>query len=160
MTHAPTLLSRSTSFLWKDYEPSSCFWEVVELLRKISLTGFVLFIPSTRIVQRTLVGFLISIVYTTVLLKVGPYKEPIEDKVAVASGLISSVMLVSTLLMKLCDKSDDSIPIGVSNLGRADQALICHSHVRADTLGQSARRLASPTRTRSRWSFWWRRWPS
>ena len=56
MAHTPTMLSRSTKFLWADYEPAWCFWEVIELLRKIALTGFVLLIPNSTIMKRTLVG--------------------------------------------------------------------------------------------------------
>ena len=125
MSHVPTALSRSTKFLWADYEPRCCFWEVCELMRKISLTGFVLLVPNTRIVQRTLIGTSISIFYTTLLLAIGPYKEDVEDKAAVASAVLSSVMLATTLLMKLCDLSDDIC----SSLGFADTYQVSLSFV-------------------------------
>ena len=103
--HTPSVLSRSTKFLWVDYEAQWCWWEVVELVRKIALTGAVLLIPNTRIMRRTLVGLVIALGYTTGLLAFKPYKEGLEDVLAVASAVMMSSLLITALLMKLCDFS-------------------------------------------------------
>ena len=81
---------------------------MVELLRKIAITGAVLLIPNTNIMQRTLTGCLISLSYTTMLLSLKPYKDGVENLLAIGSAVLMNVSLLTTLLMKLCDLSTDT----------------------------------------------------
>ena len=47
-TRTPTDLSRATAFLHREYETRWYWWEAVDLLRKIVLTGVVVLIPEER----------------------------------------------------------------------------------------------------------------
>ena len=40
-----TALADSTRFLWREYRDAWMLWEVLDMLRKLFLDGFVLFIP-------------------------------------------------------------------------------------------------------------------
>jgi hypothetical protein len=43
-SRVPTPLCRATAFLWADYKLSCYWWEPIEMLRKLTLTGAVLLI--------------------------------------------------------------------------------------------------------------------
>ena len=76
----PTALTRATAFLHTEYKTRWCWWEVLELLRKIVLVGMILVIPERRSFLRFVVATLICSVYVVVLAVVKPYKR-IEDHV-------------------------------------------------------------------------------
>ena len=42
----PTKLSRAASFLYDDYRPQFFWWEPFEMVRKLTLTGFILLVPD------------------------------------------------------------------------------------------------------------------
>ena len=73
-----TALTRATGFLHWEYEKTWCWWEAVELARKLVLTGFVLLIPEERAFVRLVVATLICSCYAVVLAVVRPYKR-VED---------------------------------------------------------------------------------
>ena len=65
ITHQPTTLSRATGVLWREYLDVYCLWEVAELLRRVTLTGFLLLIDHEF--MRLLAALLISILFLCVL---------------------------------------------------------------------------------------------
>ena len=40
----PSQFARACDFLWRDYQKNLIFWEVVDIVRKVFLTGFIMFI--------------------------------------------------------------------------------------------------------------------
>ena len=56
----------------------------------------------------TLVGLVLSLVYTLTMLGVKPYRDDLEDKIALASAVVTNVVLFAALLMKLCDLSAET----------------------------------------------------
>ena len=83
----PTALSRATAFLWSDYTPETFFWEPLEMMRKIVLTGGVLLIPDGFEQGRVLLALLTSILFLTMHLVFKPLLRP-EDESLVTVSLL------------------------------------------------------------------------
>ena len=54
-------LASATRFLWREYKPDYFWWEPLDMVRKLTLSAFVLFIPAQYPVLRLLVGLLLSV---------------------------------------------------------------------------------------------------
>ena len=71
-----TAFTRATFFLTNDYHPHVYFWEIVELLRRTLLTGWVLLFDEQSRYTRLLMALLVSIVSFALQLSIRPYKRP------------------------------------------------------------------------------------
>ena len=85
-----TPLARATRFLHKDYRVDCFYWELVELVRRTVLIGWVLLIPTEETFLRLVFGLLLSAAWLTLLLSVSPYKRP-EDTVLAAGCQLTLV---------------------------------------------------------------------
>ena len=73
-----TLLAEACRFLWGDYEESMILWEFLDIIRKISLTEFIIFVDTEEGLERIIrlyIGIVIYIIYTGVLALARPYKQ-------------------------------------------------------------------------------------
>lgn len=70
-----TPLSRATAFLWGDYEAGAFYWEPLEMIRKLTLTGAVLLIGEESEQARVLVALLVSIAFLTLLVAMKPLRR-------------------------------------------------------------------------------------
>ncbi len=86
-------LWRATSFLHGEYRHEYRWWEVLELMRKLTLTGFLFLVPQRLAIVRMIVAILVSICHTALLPVASPYKQPSTMLVAI----VASVTLVCTL---------------------------------------------------------------
>ena len=68
-------LARATSFLHAEYRPEMAYFELVELMRKLALTGFLLFIEQSQTLLRIVFALLISILYIALLQTARPFKS-------------------------------------------------------------------------------------
>jgi len=84
-----TPLAEACSFLWRDYNESMMFWEVIDLYRKMLLTGFMLLIPEQgpEKILRLVLAILISILYFGILLRARPYKRSNDLDLAFISNI-------------------------------------------------------------------------
>ena len=102
-----TRLARACRLLWRDYKPSHWYWEIVDTMRKLSLTCFILFIDtnqgSSRL-MRLVIGGLVSTLYLTFLTIAQPYKRKAD--LYLASLCSSSLCFCFSLafLVKLCEE--------------------------------------------------------
>ena len=48
LTHKPSPLARATRFLWQEYRAEWMLWELLDMLRRLTLCGFVLFVPAEQ----------------------------------------------------------------------------------------------------------------
>ena len=55
-------MARSTSFLHRDYYPECCYFELIDLVRRTVLMGWVLLIDETSSFVRILIGLMFSLV--------------------------------------------------------------------------------------------------
>ena len=67
-----TQMVRATEFLHKEYAPMYFWWEVLPLLQRLALTGWVMLIPVEQDEWRILVGLLVTVAYLTLLQFVQP----------------------------------------------------------------------------------------
>ncbi len=108
-----TPLAKSIRFLWQDYDPSMLYWDVIDTLRKIVLTGAIMFIDtkegSNKLLRLVIAG-VVSVVYFGVLLAFHPYKRRDDYNLAFLSNLILIFCFLLGIVLKLCgeaDKHDD-----------------------------------------------------
>ena len=67
------------------------YWEVVETVKKLMLTGFAVFFAQGTLIQ-LVVSLCLMLVYTLWMMRVQPFRNPIDNKFA----LISAVLLQGT----------------------------------------------------------------
>ena len=83
ITHQPTALSQALGVLWREYTPHLFFWGVVELMRRVTLTGFVLLIGEEATLVRLSVALLVSCIAPLAVLVLQPYKHIDDNFLAV-----------------------------------------------------------------------------
>lgn len=96
----PPIVSAS-AFLWRDYEPQYYNWEILELLRRTALTGWVLLISERRRFLRLVVGLLVSIVGAVAILTSQPYQRNEDDMLGVTCQLLLVCVFVGAILVQL-----------------------------------------------------------
>jgi len=99
VTHA----SASVRFLWVDYRPEVCLWEVLEVLRKLTVTSFVMLIDELHEQARVLVALLLSILFLSLEMWVQPFRRIVDNWLAHMSNLALVVVYLAILVFKVCD---------------------------------------------------------
>lgn len=100
VTHA----SASVRFLWSDYRPKVYLWEVLEVLRKLTVTSFVMLIDEQHTQARVLVALLVSILFLSLEIWVQPFRRLAGTHVELA--LVMSYLTV--LVFKICDSYSEA----------------------------------------------------
>jgi len=112
----PTLLSSSLAFLYREYEPWAFWWELAEMLRRVTLVGFfVLFQPRGSIVQ-LVAGTTFTAIYLFVQMQAGPYLELPEDYLANSCSFLILAYFLCCLVYKIGALTDQPIVNGVMSL--------------------------------------------
>ena len=94
-----TQLRRATSFLHREYKPSCYYWEVLVLVQRLALSGFMQLVPDEIAFIRILCGLMITFVYLVLLQIMRPYRREDLSFIAVASQFaLSQVFLGATCL--------------------------------------------------------------
>ena len=105
-----TALADACRFLWRDYEDHVLFWDVVDMVRKLFLTGFIMFVDpeegSSR-AFRLIIATLVSSVYMCILAYARPYKRQNDLNLALVSNVILICLFSLGIVIKLCDKDDE-----------------------------------------------------
>ena len=107
-----TSLTEACSFLWRDYDESMLFWDIVDIMRKIFLTGFINLIDieegSSRAL-RLIVAASISAMYMGVLALTRPYKRLDDLFLAYLSNLLLVLTFISGIILQQCEEDQDDI---------------------------------------------------
>ena len=101
----PTLLSLSTRILWKGYKAEASYWEAFSLLQKLALTGFVLLIDNSKILQRQFAAVILSCLFCVVLIAQRPYKAGTDNILAIGSQLVLLAVFMAVFMMQICGES-------------------------------------------------------
>jgi len=107
-----TPLAEACRFLWRDYERSTMYWEFIDVVRKICLTGFIIFIDSeggSDRIFRLLVAILICVIYGIFLSRARPYKRNDDLDLAILSNLLLTCCFVVSIIIHQCKEEEDSI---------------------------------------------------
>ncbi|GMH71325.1 hypothetical protein TL16_g05623 [Triparma laevis f. inornata] len=101
------------AFLFEPYKPEFWYFEVIETVRRLCLTGVLSAVKPGSFSQLS-IGLLMCIFFTTVFCKLEPYHESRDNKIAILSSwqlvlvfLCSSFMKSATLLSNSVDDTAD-----------------------------------------------------
>jgi hypothetical protein len=123
--HIPTPLSRATNFLYGDYKTTSFWWEPLEMIRKLVLTGGVLMIGDGESeLARVLAALLFSIVFLAVHFSVKPLKRPVDGALTTLIELGLVLAYTCVLVIKTCEGAPETR----RSYGFGDDAAVCKAH--------------------------------
>ncbi len=108
-TNRITMLANSCRFLWNDYKPSFWYWDVVDILRKIILTGLIIFIDrkeGSNKFMRLTVAIVFSVIYSFILLSLRPYRRSDDYFCAFASNMLLVCCFSLGIILKHCSEED------------------------------------------------------
>ena len=92
--------------LWRQYRPEVYFYEVVEYLRRVLLTGVVVFIfPNTA--GQLATSFIIALFFFTVLMVLNPYNDRWDGWLAMIGHLVVMMSMFVALMQKVNTSDDD-----------------------------------------------------
>lgn len=75
LTHRPTKFSRGIAFLYRAYAPWACWWELVEMTRRLFLVGVMVLIRRGQLVQ-LVYGTIFCAAYLLLQALAMPYTSP------------------------------------------------------------------------------------
>ena len=96
-----TPLVDATKFLHRDYRVDYFYWELVELVRRTILVGWVLLIPTDKTFLRLVMALLLSITLLTVLNSISPYKRPEDNVLAAGCQLTLIFCLIGVTYIRI-----------------------------------------------------------
>ena len=107
LNHQPNTLSRAIHFLWFDYDDRYFWFEMVELVQKLVLTNFLLFVnfdnSGSNKLLRLFIGLLVALFGLTVQLAAQPFRKRTDDAIASVVRLMLVLFFVLGIMVKLCD---------------------------------------------------------
>ena len=96
-----TRMSHAFRFVFQEYKPIVFWWEILEIIRRLFLAGFVLGIPEEHSLMRLVAGQLASLLYACLLMLVRPYRRDDDNTIAISSNLHMVIAFIVAILIKL-----------------------------------------------------------
>ena len=93
--------------LWVDYKPRFFWWEVAELLRKLTLTGLLVLIQKDELL-RVLVASTLSGFFLVAQLVYKPYQWSSDNLTSALTHACTTLVFQCVLLLKVCNKSREA----------------------------------------------------
>ena len=90
----PTKLTHAIAFLHRDYRPEFFWWELVEIVRRVVLTGWLVLIPERVAFLRLVFAVLTSISALLLTLAKSPYRHLEDQMLAVANNFLLTVIFI------------------------------------------------------------------
>lgn len=106
LSHEANQMSAAIKFLWAEYQPAYFWWEPLELLRKLTLTGFVLFIDEKYVLGRSLAALLMSLAFCAAHDLIQPYRTYADNLLAKISHYAVTLVFLAVLMLKVCNESE------------------------------------------------------
>ena len=100
LTAATALTGRAPSDL-AVARPELYFWELVEVSRKLGLTGFIFLIPQANALMRVVMAMLVGIAHAVLVAVAAPYKHPSTHLFAIAASVTMQCTVFIALLVKV-----------------------------------------------------------
>jgi hypothetical protein len=98
---------QSIRFLWSAYTPKRYYWEVVECIRRLLLTGFVVFVFPNSSAQAA-VACLIAAISLVIVVHYKPHADSIDTGIYVSGSIIIFLSMFLSLLVKVNVSQDDT----------------------------------------------------
>ena len=105
ITHSPTRLSRACRFLWAEYHQEYWWYETLQQLRRLFLTGYVMLFakrPNTRLMAALVVTFASRELSNYF----NPYRDLIGARLFGLQQLLLIMMFLTGVLVRVCDDPD------------------------------------------------------
>ena len=96
-------------FLYDSYKPGAEYWDIHELLRRLMLTGMLLFLPR---VTRLAASLLVTIASTVMLFGVKPHTADVIQRLEQSSFLILTFKYVGSVLLLLKMQEEETAFVG------------------------------------------------
>jgi hypothetical protein len=116
-----TALARATRFLHREYNPEFYFWEVLPLMQRLIISGWLLLIPAHYDAWRIFVGLLTAVGYLTLLQFVRPYKRAATNAIAIAAQFSLVCVFLGGTFIKVFANSNDDVDCGSAADGDNDK---------------------------------------
>lgn len=101
-------LLKSTSDLWKPYKPSRYYYEVIECVRRISLTGLVLFTGDFDSAAQISVTLILAFVFSVVLEALAPYESRWDTWTSRTGHVVVFTSMYLALLLRVDVSNEDA----------------------------------------------------
>ena len=101
-----TPLSRATYFLYKEYDPTCFWWELMEMGRKFLLVGLFVWQPTQGSITQIAVGTIVAAVYLLIQMQARPYKHATDDYLATASSFGLLMTFICSIIFKYTTLTD------------------------------------------------------
>lgn len=105
-----TPLAEACYFLWNEYHETSMLWELIDIARKICLTGLVIFIDTEEgsgKISRLVIAIIICSVYTCILSVARPYRRDDDFYLAIISNHLLTCCFVVGIVIHQCKEDED-----------------------------------------------------
>jgi len=99
----------ATAFLHRDYKPAYFWWEVVSLLQRTVLTGWLLLIDDDLQFLRLFAAVVFSNAFLVLLLSCSPYKRLLDHALAVCCQILLVCMFLCGLLVRLFEDISNDV---------------------------------------------------
>ena len=94
-------LTSAVAFLHAEYRDEFRSWDLLELMRKLTLTGFLFLVDQRRVLLRIVIALLLSTAHIVLLTVAQPYKQASTAIVAIACSVAVQFTLLVALLVKM-----------------------------------------------------------
>mmetsp|Transcript_65730 Transcript_65730/g.196421 ORF Transcript_65730/g.196421 Transcript_65730/m.196421 type:complete len:1295 (-) Transcript_65730:205-4089(-) len=116
-----TQLSRCISFLHEEYMPDLCFWEILMLAERITLSGALVLIPHNLQFFRLFCALLVSLCCGVATLLSMPYKKVMHNYLSITTHVGLWGILLGSLCLKLLNDIKETE--GIENIDVATYVL-------------------------------------
>ena len=97
---------RKFAFIVGDYKPTYYYWECLEMLRKVSITGLLIFVRKGSVLQ-VVVAVLISFGFMIAHARSMPYRDDLANKFKLATECSLVLTLIFSILLKIDLSKED-----------------------------------------------------
>ena len=95
----PSELASAIRFLTGEYQKAYFFWELIDVLKKLVLVGFMsLVMPGS--ISQLMVAFVIVLTFLVILMVAQPYKRVEDNVIGLASGFCLVMLFFFSLILK------------------------------------------------------------
>lgn len=100
MSGVETPLSRACSFLYREYDPSIFWWELMDMARKFLLVGLFVWAPAPGSITQLATGTIVCAVFLMVQLQAKPFQHYTDDYLATASSFGLLMLFICSIFFK------------------------------------------------------------
>ena len=102
-------VSSKISFLFAEYESRVFYWEVIETVKKLVLTGFMALLPFKHDLMRLFMAIIFSFVVLMMQVLIKPYKTPMDNLLGDVSAMMLVLVFMGTYALQTDEADEDFI---------------------------------------------------